>query len=572
MPLQEPKRFSLLAVVMLGLSLVLSLFLMPTLTIANTFAHPAFEQEWQANPTLWGNSITSLREPYRDVPGSTRLVQYFDKGRMELTRPEATNSPTYTGDGRIVLEMVSGRVQFGDYFFHQYDGAESPISGDNTFAANTGAPSYRAFQSLLGRNAPAIGRTVSAVLPAPEGEGVVLRFTSINSDPALATLVTNAAYIQQTSHNVPDVFWNYLNQTKPNGEPQFNWRTVFGLPITDAYWTKVRANNVPQDILVQLYERRVLLFNPALPQGQQVYLGNAGTDYYRWRYQLPELPLYDDSVDEDEGSGSVSPKVAEAGARVNFRGSGFTPREPVSAWLEFFDNIISDLSANPVVQIRSDGTFSFGLNTTKLTFPTGKLRYIVIGNQSGKRVILNVRIVGSTRFTPAVEAIQPTDVPEGINTVMDAKVLRVGQNTNIVAIGFEPGERLRGWVTTPFNYVSTWEGLIFSFSSRGNLQPRLVADAKGSIKFLFPAPGYPMPGIFSFTLQGTKSGKTAIAYFRVQAGSAAVTSIVWGSRTFTINDAEPPTRPDTAPVDLNNLPLDYEKLLSAPRLELEEVD
>jgi hypothetical protein len=574
MQLHGYKRFSLLAVVIMGMSLVVSLFTAFPVALAqtNSFAHPSFEQEWQTNPDLWGNPGAIQVEPYREAKNGARVVQYFEKGRMELTRPDDTNSPTYTGDGRIVLEMISGRVQRGDFYYFQYDGAESPVSGDSTFATNSGAPSYRAFQSLLGRNAPTTGNPVRLALPTPEDESFFLRFASVQVDPALGTLATNVSYIQQTSHNVPDVFWNYLNQTKANGELRFNWRTLFGLPLTDAYWTKVRAGGAPQDILVQLYERRVLLYNPALPQGQQVYLGNVGTDYYRWRYVLPELPLVNDSVDPDEGNGSVTPKVAETGTIMRFRGSGFTPNEPVNAWLELVDegNLL-DYSSVPVVQIRSDGTFSFTLRVGRYALPTSRLRYVAVGAKSGNKVVLNVRIVGSTRFTPGYEEGAPNDAPDGVNAVFEKRVLRVGEGTNLVAIGFQPGERLRGWVTSPYNYVSTWEGLIFSFSNRlRNVPIRLFADVKGAIKIPFPSIGYPQPGVFAFTLQGTKSGKTAVAYFRVQAGAAPINDFFWGSPTITAQSDEPPVIPDAPRLDLNNMPSDMNQFRANPEIEVME--
>ena len=39
-----------------------------------------------------------------------------------------------------------------------------------------------------------------------------------------------------------------------------------------------------KDILVQLFERRVLTYTPANPAGWQVEMGNVGLHYYRWRY------------------------------------------------------------------------------------------------------------------------------------------------------------------------------------------------------------------------------------------------------------------------------------------------
>ncbi|MCS7294561.1 MAG: hypothetical protein NZ761_04115, partial [Dehalococcoidia bacterium] len=43
---------------------------------------------------MWGPEpfTTPLREPYAQAPGGSRLVQYFDKSRMEITDPAADRS------------------------------------------------------------------------------------------------------------------------------------------------------------------------------------------------------------------------------------------------------------------------------------------------------------------------------------------------------------------------------------------------------------------------------------------------------------------------------------------------
>jgi len=63
---------------------------------ANQFAAPAFQQQWgsveSAIPNFWGPLVTAREgqvEPYvegnYDGDPGRRLVQYFDKARMELT-------------------------------------------------------------------------------------------------------------------------------------------------------------------------------------------------------------------------------------------------------------------------------------------------------------------------------------------------------------------------------------------------------------------------------------------------------------------------------------------------------
>jgi len=57
-----------------------------------------------------------------------------------------------------------------------------------------------------------------------------------------------------------------------------------GLPISDAYWTRARVGPAEKDVLVQLFERRVLTYTPDNPAGYQVEMGNVGQHYFQWRY------------------------------------------------------------------------------------------------------------------------------------------------------------------------------------------------------------------------------------------------------------------------------------------------
>src|SRR5215212_5446434 len=46
---------------------------------------------------LWGPApfTGAIQEPYVDSPGGSRLVQYFDKSRMEITHPEGNKSDIF---------------------------------------------------------------------------------------------------------------------------------------------------------------------------------------------------------------------------------------------------------------------------------------------------------------------------------------------------------------------------------------------------------------------------------------------------------------------------------------------
>ena len=63
------------------------------------------------------------------------------------------------------------------------------------------------------------------------------------------------------------------------------WFYASGLPISDAYWTRVKIAGAYQDVMIQAYERRVLTYVPTNVPGFQVEMGNIGLHYYDWRYK-----------------------------------------------------------------------------------------------------------------------------------------------------------------------------------------------------------------------------------------------------------------------------------------------
>src|SRR5690349_18645916 len=90
------------------------------------FAHPAFERVWARTDSLvadgtvartwfWGPQPGEPRlEPWKEAPNGQRLVQYFDKSRMELNDPAADpNSAFYVTNGLLTVELVSGQLQTG---------------------------------------------------------------------------------------------------------------------------------------------------------------------------------------------------------------------------------------------------------------------------------------------------------------------------------------------------------------------------------------------------------------------------------------------------------------------------
>jgi hypothetical protein len=222
---------------------------------------------------LYGPDVVTTRmEPYAESPGGMRTVFYFDKARMELNNPTSGVS-----NGLLVTEMVSGGVQVGNSAFNSYQPAAIPVAGDAD--NNDTCPTYATLWSVASfgdlakdRHAPKrLNQPVSATL---DGTG------HVGDDPSHAGYATIAQYDSNLGHNIPDVFWNWM-QTLPS-----DWQTLLGLPITEPYWTQTRVGGTLHYVLMQAFERRVLTYTPDNAPAWQVEMGNVGLHFLLWHDSL----------------------------------------------------------------------------------------------------------------------------------------------------------------------------------------------------------------------------------------------------------------------------------------------
>ncbi len=270
------------------------------------FANSAFQNLWNRTDSLvaagtvkrtwfWGPgpNTPGLIEQYNEDPSGKkqRVVQYFDKSRMELNNPLANPSqPFFVTNGLLTVELISGYIQLGDKDFVQYRPACIPMSGD---FGTTLAPTYASFQKVSNtqagdHNAP--NRTGQNATDTIDNAG------NVGNDPSKAN-VPNVKYVYYeptTKHNIPAAFWDFLNSSGPvkNGNGQTvneqlstPWFYATGLPISEAYWATAKINGQVRDVLIQAYERRVLTYVPTNPAGFQVEDGNIGQHYFDWRYR-----------------------------------------------------------------------------------------------------------------------------------------------------------------------------------------------------------------------------------------------------------------------------------------------
>jgi hypothetical protein len=269
-----------------------------------SFANPAFQTVWERSdglvasttvnrPWVWGPVPgASLSEPFGGLPGNTHLVQYFDKGRMEINDPNANkNDPFYVTNGRLSVELISGLLQTGLNTFETRAPAAIDLASD---ADDPSAPTYQSFNGVAAiPGAPnvrtATDQTGQVVRAAIDRQGVTQPWPE--DHPDYGVRITHFEPV--TQHNIPDVFWDYLNQQTDiiqqgehvQGPLFFPWFSVTGYPISEAYWSYVKVAGRYTDVLIQVYERRVLTFVPHFASPFKVQMGNIGQHYHEWRYE-----------------------------------------------------------------------------------------------------------------------------------------------------------------------------------------------------------------------------------------------------------------------------------------------
>ncbi len=267
------------------------------------FAHPAFKATWDRTdalvasqavkrPWVWGPVPgKALSETFAGLSGNAHLVQYFDKGRMELNNPAGNpNDPFYVTNGLLSVELIGGMVQTGAATFEKRAPAAINLASD---IDDPSAPTYQSFNGVSNiqgasndrRKPSQVGQIVRTAI---DRRGTTQPWPDNHPDYG----VRIAQYWPDTGHNIPDIFWNYLNQQGDiiqNGQavkgPLFYpWFVATGYPISEPYWSYVKVSGAYTDVLIQAYERRVLTYVPHLPSPFKVQMGNIGQHYYDWRY------------------------------------------------------------------------------------------------------------------------------------------------------------------------------------------------------------------------------------------------------------------------------------------------
>jgi LPXTG-site transpeptidase (sortase) family protein len=261
---------------------------------------PAFSRVWARTDQLvqahnvtrswfWGDGpFARLNEPFAG-PNGARLVEYYDKSRMEIANPNGDrNSPWFVTNGLLVKELMSGLVALGPTQTELRAPSTQPVVGD--WVANNPAPSYAtlgAHASLAGPGNRAPNRVGTLAGATLDAAGHVGDSRALAAKPGTRL----GTYVEQSGHNIPDIFWNYMQAQGPVLDGRvlqkgklIDWIYTMGYPISEPYWVRARVGSSDRDVLVQAFERRTLSYSPSNPAGWQVEMGNVGRHYYDWRY------------------------------------------------------------------------------------------------------------------------------------------------------------------------------------------------------------------------------------------------------------------------------------------------
>jgi hypothetical protein len=241
----------------------------------------AVEQQISGRSWTWGPTVSgATREAFAEGVDGQRVVQYFDKSRMEINDPTGDpNTAWYVTNGLLPVELMTGRMQTGYSRFEFRGPAQVTAIGDpGQFPTYADLLPLYQVPGTSGPNPGDVGKPATGFL---NPGGKVTGFNDFASDPATVL----------NDQGVARAFVDFMNNqglVYENGRyvqsKVFDPLYVFGKPVTGAYWVKVKVGGVERPVLFQVFERRVLTYNPANEPAFRVEMGNVGQHYHQWRY------------------------------------------------------------------------------------------------------------------------------------------------------------------------------------------------------------------------------------------------------------------------------------------------
>jgi hypothetical protein len=247
---------------------------------ASGYGSPMMEANWQqaekVQPNFWGPLATARnaqQEAYKEAPNGQRLVQYFDKARMEQFDPTA-----HVTTGLLTVELKSGKVQLGDGTFEQRAPAAVNIAGD----PGASGPTY-ADLSTLPEHRDINAQTLALFRFNPDHTFAQL---SIDDEKKFVPVFGGDLYALEDPSGrygqlVYGPFQEFINRLNAASIPIDQ---TPGYAISPIIVAEVAIGGKPTTVFIQAFERRVLTYNPNNDPAFRVEFGNIGQHYYRWRY------------------------------------------------------------------------------------------------------------------------------------------------------------------------------------------------------------------------------------------------------------------------------------------------
>jgi DNA-binding beta-propeller fold protein YncE len=348
---------------------------------------------WQWGPQA---NTLALREPYAEAPGGQREVQYYDKSRMEITQPTTgdPNSIWFVTNGLLVVELMSGKLQLGDAAFEQHLAALVNVAGD---ADDTAGPTYAALESLRSAAPAPDGSVITQTVDRNGAVGQDAQFSSYN--------VTAAERVTAPGidHQIASPFWTFMNASGPVYENGNVSETLLfqnpyfatGLPVTEAYWARIKVAGTLKPVLLQCFERRCLTYTPDNPPGWQVEQGNVGQHYYAWRYADGGGEPTATATEPDPSPSASEPPVTDYSYTSSFglpSDPGRKLQIPIDIAFDSGDNLyVVDLAAHRVQKFDPLGQFLTQWGSNGTGDGLFDLPYAVVADASGYVYVVDKR-------------------------------------------------------------------------------------------------------------------------------------------------------------------------------------
>lgn len=249
-------------------------------TESPSFATPAFQSAWVSEASaatrsvdLWGSEPLAWRvEPYFGARNDRRVVQYFERGRMES---ESGSSEVTLG--KLAEELTTGEIDLGIGTSLERQPPEISIDSGEVVED---VPTYLTLNRFVHQSAEDRSRSGERVTDWVNNGGLVKR----SSTPELRRF---AGYVEETGHNLPDVTVELFQRPEFQGG---RWVDSFGYPITEPFWAEYRRKDGMLPSLIQVFERRILVYTPGMDEGNAFTIASSGRHYSLWRYGTEPHP------------------------------------------------------------------------------------------------------------------------------------------------------------------------------------------------------------------------------------------------------------------------------------------